>query len=193
VIPTLLVALALSLDAFAVSIASGVCVSALSFKHALRASLSFGLFQFAMPIVGWLLGGTFRAYIQGFDHWIAFGLLALVGGRMVVESFERKNPAACTDAEKAKADIRNPKTLLILSVATSVDALAVGLSYSVVGSPILGPAALIGIVTFALSFAGTEFGKRIGDRFERWASLAGGLVLIGIGVETVVEHLVEKL
>jgi len=192
-ISTLLVALALSMDAFAVSIASGVCVSALSLKHALRASLSFGAFQFAMPIAGWFLGGTFRAYIQGFDHWIAFGLLALVGGKMIAESFERKDPASCSEEEKARADIRDPKTLLILSVATSIDALAIGLSYSVVGSPILGPAALIGIVTFALSLAGTEFGKRIGARFERWASLAGGLVLVGLGVKIAVEHIMGKL
>jgi putative Mn2+ efflux pump MntP len=192
-ISTLLVALALSLDAFAVSVASGICVVGLRFRHALRASLSFGFFQFAMPVAGWLLGGTFRSYIEGVDPWIAFGLLALVGGRMIVESFNRKDPASCSDEEKARSDIRDPKTLLMLSIATSIDALAIGLSYSVLGSPILGPAVLIGIVTFALSLAGTEFGRRIGPRFERWATLAGGLVLVGIGTETLVEHLVERL
>jgi manganese efflux pump family protein len=193
VISTLLIALALSMDAFAVSIASGICVADLRLKHALRASLSFGAFQFAMPVVGWLLGGTFRSYIQGFDHWIAFGLLALVGGRMIAESFERKDPSSCSDAEKTKADIRDLKTLLVLSIATSIDALAVGLSYSVLGSPIVGPAILIGVVTFALCLAGTEFGKRIGARFERWASLAGGLVLVGLGVKITAEHIIEKL
>jgi manganese efflux pump family protein len=193
VISTLLVALALSMDAFAVSVASGICVADLRFFHAFRASLSFGFFQFAMPVAGWFLGGTFRAYIQGFDHWIAFGLLALVGGKMILESIEKKAPASCSDDEKARSDIRDPKTLLILSVATSIDALAIGLSYSVIGSPILGPATLIGVVTFALCLAGTEFGKRIGARFERWASLAGGAVLIGLGAKIVIEHIVEKL
>ncbi len=190
---TLLVALALSMDAFAVSIASGVCVVDLSFRHALRASLSFGAVQFAMPLAGWLLGGAFRAYIQGFDHWIAFGLLALVGGRMIVEAFERKDPASCSDEEKARSDIRDPKTLILLSIATSIDALAVGLSYSVVGSPMVGPAAIIGVVTFALCLVGTEFGRRIGARFERWATLAGGLVLVGLGVKIAVEHVLERI
>jgi len=190
-LPTLLIALALSMDAF--SVASGVCVSKLSLAHALRASLSFGLFQFAMPVAGWLLGETFRAYIQGLDHWIAFGLLAIVGGRMVAEAIGRREPAACPDDEKGKTDIRDPKTLLVLSVATSIDALAVGLSYSVVGTPILEPAAVIGIVTFVVCLVGTEFGKRIGARFERWASLAGGLVLIGIGARILIEHLSEGI
>ena len=187
---TLLVALALSLDAFAVSVASGMCIARLSLVHALRASLAFGIFQFAMPIIGWLLGETVRSYIQSFDHWIAFGLLAIVGGRMILESFERKDPSACSDDEKAKTDIRNPKTLLVLAVATSIDALAVGLSYSVVGTPILETAAIIGVVTFAVCMLGTEFGKRIGTRFERWASLVGGLVLVGIGANILIEHFV---
>jgi len=193
VVSTLLLALALSMDAFAVSVASGICVSNLSFRHALRASLSFGAFQFAMPVAGWLLGSTFRAYIQGFDHYIALALLAFVGGKMIKESFEAKDPASCSDEEKAKSDIRDFKTLMLLSVATSIDALAVGLYYSVLGSPILGPAAVIGAVTFALCLAGTEFGKRIGARFERWAELAGGIVLIGLGIKIFVEHLSKGL
>jgi manganese efflux pump family protein len=187
-IPTILVALALSMDAFAVSIASGICVADLRFRHALRASLSFGAFQFAMPIAGWLLGTAFRAYIQGLDHWIAFGLLAFVGGKMIAESFGARDPESCSDEEKSKSDIRGLRTLLLLSVATSVDALAVGLSYSVLGSPILEPAAVIGATTFALCLAGTEFGRRIGARFERWATLAGGVVLLGLGARILLEH-----
>jgi Predicted membrane protein len=190
---TLLVALALAMDAFAVSVASGICIADLKLRHALRASLFFGAFQFAMPVIGWLLGGTFRAYIQGFDHWIALALLAFVGGKMIVESFEKKNEAACSDDEGSKTDIRDLKTLVMLSIATSIDALAVGLSYSVLGSPILGPAAIIGIVTFALCLVGTEFGKRIGAKFERWATLAGGIALVGIGAKILVEHLMKGL
>jgi manganese efflux pump family protein len=186
---TLFVAFALSMDAFAVSVTSGICVSKLSRRHALRASLSFGAFQFAMPLAGWLLGAAFRIYIQSLDHWIAFGLLSLVGGRMIVGFFKGKSPESCPDDEKQRADIRDTKTLLVLSIATSIDALAVGLSYSVLGSPILGAAAIIGGITFLLCLAGTEFGKRLGSRFERWAELGGGLVLIGIGLRVLVEHL----
>lgn len=194
-IQTLLLALALSMDAFAVSVASGICIAQLRPFHALRASAAFGLFQFAMPVTGWLLGGTFSSSIKGFDHWIAFGLLAFVGGKMLKEFFESKSKddASCEDAEAGKSDIRDLKTLLILSVATSIDALAVGLYYSVLGSPILGPAVVIGLVTFALCLIGVEFGKHIGSRFERWATLAGGIVLIGIGLKIVAEHLVRSI
>lgn len=190
---TILIALALAMDAFAVSIGSGVCVPYIKPFHALRASLAFGIFQFAMPVAGWLLGGAFKSLIQGFDHWIAFALLAFIGGKMAVESFEVEDPAACSDEERARGDVRNFWTLMVLSVATSVDALAVGLSYSVLGTPILLPAAVIGIVTFGLCAVGIEFGKRIGARFERWAELGGGIVLVGIGVKILLEHIVRDL
>lgn len=179
---SLLLALILSLDAMAVSIANGICIMDLSPYHAVRASLFFGVFQFAMPIAGWLIGATFHGYIAGFSHWLAFGLLVLVGGKMIKESFGMRDPASCSDEEKARSDVRDLKTLLLLSVATSIDAMAVGLSYSVLGTPILGPAAIIGAVTFAVCLAGTEFGRRIGARFERWAGLAGGVILIGLGI-----------
>jgi len=190
---TLLISVALSMDAFAVSVASGICVTKLSFRHAFRASFFFGLFQFAMPIAGWLLGATFRVYIQGFDHWIAAGLLSLVGGKMILGFFKKKSAASCPDDGEPSSDIRDLKTLLVLSVATSLDALAIGLSYSVLHSAILGPAAIIGFVTFALCLAGTEFGRRLGSRFERWAELTGGLVLIGIGVSILIEHLSQGI
>jgi manganese efflux pump family protein len=193
VLSSLAIALALSMDAFAVSVASGVCVADLRFRHALRASLSFGLFQFAMPVAGWLLGSSFSAYIKRFDHWIAFALLAFIGGKMVKESFEVEDPASCSDDERSKTDIRSFRTLMVLSVATSIDALAVGLYYSVLGAPILGPAAVIGVVTFAICLFGVEFGKRIGARFERWAELAGGIVLVGLGIKILAEHLAKGL
>jgi putative Mn2+ efflux pump MntP len=188
----LLVAVGLSMDAFAVSVSSGICIKDLRFRHALRASLSFGLFQFLMPIAGWLLGGTFRTHIQRFDHWIAFGLLAFVGGKMALESFEIEDPASCDD-EQARKSILDPKTLLVLSVATSIDALAVGLSYSMLNEPILLPSTIIGLVTFALCLVGTEFGKRIGAKLERWAELAGGVVLVGIGLKIAIEHLLKAI
>jgi putative Mn2+ efflux pump MntP len=187
-----LVAIGLAMDAFAVSISSGICIPDLRPRHALRAAAAFGLFQFLMPVAGWLLGSTFRDLIQGFDHWIAFGLLAVVGGKMIFESIKARNEEACEDDAKA-ASILSLPGLLVLSVATSIDALAVGLSYSVLGTPILLPATIIGLVTFALCVVGCEFGKRIGAKFERWATLAGGMVLVGIGAKIAIEHLVKAV
>ena len=203
-IQTLLVALGLSMDAFAVSVSAGICAKEIRLFHALRAAASFGLFQFLMPIAGWLLGSAFRSYIDNFDHWIAFALLALIGGKMVKESlFAKEEAVACEDPASAgepaspgaagiagaRTDVRDQKTLLVLSVATSIDALAVGLSYSMLGVDILVPASLIGGVTFAVCVAGFEFGKRIGTVLERRAETIGGLVLMGIGVKILVEHL----
>ena len=209
----LLVALGLSMDAFAVSVSSGICIPHMKARHALRAAFAFGLFQFLMPVAGWLAGSAFRAYIQGLDHWIAFALLALVGGKMLKESFELEEETACADpapaADAAQAggpgaaaparlkvarrSILDLGGLLVLAVATSLDALAVGLSYSMLGTPILGPAAIIGLVTFVLCLFGCEFGKRIGAKFERWAETAGGLVLVGIGIKILAEHLVKAI
>lgn len=187
-----LVAIALSMDAFAVSVSSGICIPHLKLRHALRASFAFGLFQFLMPVAGWLAGGAFRSLIQGFDHWIAFVLLAFVGGKMVKESFDIQAPESCGDPKEAKG-ILDPKTLLLLSLATSIDALAVGLSYSILRQPILLPSIIIGIVTFALCLVGTEFGKKLGTNFERWAELAGGSMLILIGLKVLVEHLLKSV
>jgi putative Mn2+ efflux pump MntP len=183
ILTILALAAALALDAITVSVANGICVSEMSLYHAIRAASFFGVFQFAMPLAGWLIGGTFKSYVTAFAPWIACGLLAIVGGKMIKESFGTKDPASCSDDEKSRSDIRDLRTLLVLAIATSIDALAVGLSYSVMNKPILFPAAVIGVVTFALSIAGIEFGKRVGARFERWATLVGGLVLIGIGVK----------
>jgi len=185
----ILVAFGLAADAFAVSVSNGICIPQLKPRHALRAALAFGLFQFGMPLAGWALGGAFRSLIQDFDHWIAFGLLALIGGKMIKESFDMEDPSACDDGGPAKKSILDLGTLLVLAVATSIDALAVGLSYRMIEAPILVPALIIGVVTFGLSFIGTEFGKRIGVKFERWAEIAGGAVLIGIGAKILVEHL----
>lgn len=203
---TILIAFGLSMDAFAVSISSGVCIDGLKFRHAFRASLVFGLFQAIMPLIGWFLGESFRSYIQAFDHWIAFGLLAFVGIRMVKESVA-PSPEACEDdqpaadessrptpipvalADTRPKDVRDLKTLLVLGVATSVDALAVGLSFSMLGEPIGKPAAVIGVVTFLVCMGGFEFGRRVGGILEKRAETFGGLVLIAIGVKILVQHL----
>lgn len=180
---------ALAMDAFAVSVSAGICVADLRFRHALRAAFAFGFFQFAMPLLGFFLGSGFAAYICGWDHWLAFGLLALVGAKMIKESFEIRDEASCSEDDLKKKNVLDPRTLLVLAVATSIDALAVGVSYSVIGAPIWLAAGIIGVVTFALCLVGCEFGKRIGARFERWAEVAGGLALIGIGAKILIEHL----
>jgi len=186
-----LIALGLSMDAFAVSVSSGICTRDLPFRCALRGAFFFGFFQFAMPLAGWFLGSAFRDRIEPVDHWIVFALLAFIGGKMVWESLK---PAefACADGEEpavAPTDVRDLRNLLVLSLATSIDALAVGLSLSILNTPVWGPASLIGGVTFALCLAGFEFGKRIGYLIERRAETLGGMILIAIGVKILIEHL----
>jgi len=189
-----LIATALSMDAFAVSVSASICTPEIPLKIALRASLAFGIFQFGMPIAGWLLGTTFRQLIQGFDHWTAFVLLAFIGGKMLYEGIRDRKNHACPDPEHAAAGgIMRLDTLLVLSVATSIDALAVGLSYSLIGTPIVKPAAIIGITTFALSFAGIQFGRKLKHVLEEWAEILGGSVLIVIGVKILIEHLVKHV
>ncbi len=188
-----LVALGLSMDAFAVSVSSGICIPNLKFRHGLRAAASFGFFQFLMPLAGYFAGAVFRDLIREYDHWIAFGLLAFVGAKMIKEGFEVRTEAACDEEELRRRNILDPGTLVLLSFATSIDALAVGLSLSVLGQPIMLPAVIIGVLTFLVCLGGCEFGKRLGAVFERWAEVAGGAVLIGIGVKILAEHLSNGL
>ena len=202
-IETVLIALGLSMDAFAVSVSSGMCTPGLKIRHAVRGAFFFGLFQFSMPIAGWYLGMGFRDYIQGIDHWVAFALLALIGGKMIKESMEpaettcededpaspEPTPASLAPGAGGRSDVRSMRTLLTLSVATSIDAMAVGLSFSLLDTAIWTPAAIIGLITFAICLTGFEFGKRIGYLFERRAEMVGGAVLIGIGVKILAGHL----
>jgi manganese efflux pump family protein len=185
----ILAGLALSMDAFAVSVSSGMCVAALTFPYALRTAFTFGLFQFVMPLAGFLVGSTFASAISSWDHWIAFGLLAAVGGKMVWEAVNAKDISSCSEEERNKLNVLDLRVLLVLAVATSIDALAVGISYSVIGAPILLASTIIGLITFALCLVGCEFGKRIGSRLERWAEIAGGVALVGIGLKILLEHL----
>jgi putative Mn2+ efflux pump MntP len=188
-IPVLLIAVSLSLDAFTVSIGAGICIPGLQKRYALRAAFFFGLFQFFMPLFGWLLGHSFATYIEAFDHWVAFGLLVFIGGKMIFQSLGRSGKQPRED-DSGKTDIRNIKTLLLLALATSIDALAVGVSFSIIGENILGASALIGAVTLAICLFGFECGRRIGVVLEKWAEPCGGIVLIGIGVKILVDHLV---
>jgi putative Mn2+ efflux pump MntP len=181
-ISILLIALGLAMDAFAVSIVTGSVYRELHVKHALRMALSFGLFQAVMPVIGFLAGLGLKDYISRVDHWVAFGLLAFVGGKMIYEAFRIES------AEKNR-DPSNLLILLALSVATSIDALAVGITLSLLTSAIVLAVTLIGLVTFGLSFAGVYIGKRFGHFFESRIEVLGGVILIAIGAKILVEHL----
>jgi putative Mn2+ efflux pump MntP len=172
----------LAMDAFAVAIAAGLTVSDVTPRHVFRLGFHFGLFQFMMPILGWLAGGQLAAYISGYDHWLAFALLGYVGGKMLWEAFSHKDAESRTDPTRGLQ-------LLTLSVATSIDALAVGLSLALLGVSIWLPSVVIGVVTATLTAIGVTFGSRIGSRWGRWAEVAGGLVLIFIGARVLVGHL----
>jgi len=178
-----LIALGLAMDAFAVSLSGGFAVGKATPRQTLRLAFHFGLFQFFMPILGWAAGLTVQNLIQAYDHWVAFALLAGIGGKMVYESFKTEKE------EKKASDITRGASLVLLSLATSIDALAVGLSLSLLRVRILYPSAVIGVVCFALTAFGFAFGSRLGRLLGRRMELLGGMVLIGIGVRILIEHL----
>ena len=183
ILTIILIALGLSMDAFAVSVTSGFTIKHLKINHALRLAAFFGLFQAVMPIIGWLAGFSLKEFIIDIDHWIAFGLLSIIGVKMIYESF-KLNP------KEEKSDPLNIYMLLMLSVATSIDALAVGLTLSFLHISVIIPAIVIGVITFLLSFAGVFIGDRFGHVFENKIEIAGGLILIGIGIKILIEHLI---
>lgn len=169
------------MDAFAVSVASGVTIKAMRIRQTLVIALSFGMFQGIMPIIGWMAGIGFRDYIADYDHWLAFGLLVAIGAKMIYESFQLE------DDECGEFCMTGGR-LLLLSIATSIDALAVGLSFSFLNVTILTPALIISIVTFVLSYAGIMIGRKVGHLFEGKIEIAGGVVLILIGFKILLEH-----
>ena len=175
-----LIAVGLSMDAFAVSVCKGLSVQKLEKKHMALVGLYFGGFQFLMPLLGYLLGARFESLITNVDHWIAFALLLVIGGNMIKESFG--------EAEKLNDDF-GVKTMLMLAVATSIDALAVGITFAFLQVRIVPAALLIGVTTFCLSALGIYIGNRFGARYKSRAELAGGIILILIGVKILLEHL----
>jgi manganese efflux pump family protein len=185
VVAILLVALGLAMDAFSVSLCSGMATEKLAPRHVWRMAAFFGGFQMLMPTLGWLGGTAFSRYIGGFDHWIAFGLLAFVGGRMIYESLRGQ---ACATINPA-----NLATLLMLAVATSIDALAVGLSFALLSVSLVVPILVIGAVTFTLSLVGVALGRRVGGFLQSKVAIVGGLILIGIGVRILVGHLLPAI
>ena len=177
-----ILALGLSMDAFAVSLCKGLSVKKVRLRHGLITGLYFGGFQALMPLLGYLLGTGFHSIIEDFDHWIAFVLLAMIGGNMIREAFQKE--------EEALSDSFGFKTMLLMAVATSIDALASGIAISFLElSKMLTAAAFIGITTFTLSFAGVFIGQKFGKRFKAKAEFAGGLILILLGVKILLEHL----
>ena len=180
----ILIAIGLSMDAFAVSITSGVTINNLKVKHALKIAAFFGIFQAVMPLIGYLAGISLNKYITSYDHWIAFILLAFIGGKMIYEGFQIEK---C----EMNKDCLNSVTLLVLAIATSIDALAVGVVFSSLSISVLMPVAIIGLITFVICFAGVYIGDKFGSFFEKKMELIGGSVLILIGVKILVEHLMK--
>lgn len=179
-IELLLIAVGLSMDAFAVSVCKGLSVKKVGVKHAALAGLYFGGFQFLMPVIGYLLGFRFESVIESIDHWVAFVLLAFIGGNMIKESFGK--------GEELNDDF-GVRTMLLMAIATSIDALAVGITFAFLEVQILPAAGLIGVTTFLLSFVGIYIGNAFGTRYKSRAELAGGIILVVIGVKILFEHL----
>ncbi|TYO99848.1 putative Mn2+ efflux pump MntP [Geothermobacter ehrlichii] len=175
-------ALALAMDAFAVALGTALALPSLTGRHLFRLGWHFGLFQALMPIVGWLAGLTIQRWIVAIDHWIAFGLLVFVGGRMITEALRH-------DGEEIRDDPTRGWSLVMLSVATSIDALAVGLTLAMLGISIWFPALIIGLVAGILTVGGMLLGRRVGDRWGSRVEVLGGLILIVIGLKILVSHL----
>ena len=176
-----LIAVGLSVDAFAVSVCKGLAMPKCTFKKAAIVGLWFGGFQALMPAIGYVLGAQFQEAIASIDHWIAFVLLALIGGNMIHEALDN-------DEEEADASL-NVKTMFLLAVATSIDALAIGITFAFLKVNIIPAVCFIGIVTFIISFAGVKIGNVFGARYKNKAEIVGGIILILLGLKILLEHL----
>jgi len=176
------IAVGLAMDAFAVAIAAGLMIERLTGRHVFRIAFHFGLFQFMMPVIGWFCGRGIASYVEAYDHWVAFGLLGAIGSTMLWD-------AALGSGKGFRKDPSRSWSLVMLSVATSIDALAVGLSMAVLGVSIWLPSVIIGLVAGLMSLVGICLGSRLGNRTRRLAECFGGLVLIGIGIRILSVHL----
>ena len=177
-------AIGLSFDSFAVSVCSGLNLPQIRFFQAAKIAIFLAIFQAVMPLFGWLVGNTMKSVIEPVDHWIAFGLLSMIGGKMIIESF----------INSEAREIKNPlhlRVILMLSLATSIDALAVGFSFATLLDQIVVAVIIIGVVTFIASMLGILLGKKIGPKTSRLAELLGGLILISIGAKILIEHLLS--
>lgn len=186
-IEILLVGIGLSMDAFAASICQGLSMKKLSIKSMLIIGLFFGGFQALMPTVGFFLGTQFEAYIVSIDHWVAFALLSFIGGKMLFDVIKGEDDGDEINEEKEyKLDIKN---IAVLAVATSIDALAVGISMAFLSVDIISAASMIGVTTFVISSAGVVIGHKFGTKYKDKATMVGGVILILIGVKILLEHL----
>ena len=186
VIELFLLGVGLSMDAFAVSVCKGLGMKKLNKKQALIIGLYFGGFQALMPFVGWLLGSQFQKYITSIDHWIAFILLGFIGGKMMIEAVREWNEEEVVDVMDAPIDHKN---MLVLAVATSIDALTVGITFAFLGTPIVEAITIIGITTMVISIAGVVVGNFFGSRYKSKAEFIGGLLLVLLGLKILLEHL----
>ncbi len=181
-VTTLIIAVGLAMDAFAVSLGIGTTGRANDGRAKFRLSFHFGVFQAGMTLLGWLAGSTVSRYISSFDHWIALILLAYVGGKMIRSGFDKDGESYCSDPSRGR-------TLMMLCVATSLDAMAVGLSFAMIGAEVLLPSLVIGVVTTGLSLFGLLAGCRLGELFGKRMEILGGLLLIFIGLRIAFTHL----
>lgn len=182
-----ILAVGLSMDAFAVAVCKGLCLENLTFKDALTVGLWFEVFQAVMPLTGYILGAQFRDQITAIDHWIAFILLVLIGGNMIREACSKEDHGepCCKEKKKELA----PKTMLVLAVATSIDALAVGITFAFLNVEIVPAVSFIGVVTLVCSVAGVYIGHRFGIKLKTRAEITGGVILILMGSKILLEHL----
>lgn len=181
-IEIMLIAVGLAMDAFSVSVGAGIVIEKLNFGHYFRLSFHFGLFQCIMPIIGYFVGARVGNLISEYDHWVAFALLLFIGAKMVWESFRM------TENATPRQDPSRGWNLVVLSFATSIDAMAVGLSLGVIGRAILIPSIVIGLVCAAFSIVGIFLGKKVGALVGRRAECAGGIILVAIGLKILLEH-----
>ena len=193
-------AFALAMDAFAVSVSKGMTLKNLTKGTAIKIALFFGGFQAAMPLIGWVLGISFQGYIKAIDHWIALILLTILGGKMIYEFYENRKESAnegneivseistTLDAEENNKSELSNKELTTLAIATSIDALAVGISFAFLNVNIVSSSLIIGLITFIVCFIGVIAGKKIGGIFKDYAELIGGIILIIIGINIFNEH-----
>lgn len=181
-----LLGIGLSMDAFAVSVCKGLGMRRLNKKQTLIIGLYFGGFQALMPLIGWLLGSQFQKYITSIDHWIAFILLGFIGGKMMIEAIREWNEEETVDVMDAPLDHKN---MLVLAVATSIDALAVGITFAFLDTPIIDAITIIGITTMVISIIGVVVGNFFGSRYKSKAEFIGGLILVLLGLKILLEHL----
>ena len=182
IIELILLSIGLGMDAFAVSICKGISMKKMDWKKACIIGLYFGGFQAIMPVIGYFLGSTFESFITNFDHWVAFILLAIIGGNMIKETFN-------TECDTISDDV-NFKTMIILAIATSIDALAVGITFAFLKVDIIPAVSIIGIITFAISIIGVKIGNVFGDKYKQKAEVTGGIILILLGIKILLEHLI---